>query len=144
MTIPSRLLYLLWRTGLWRRNIAVRLNSGERLVLCDYLYELNAAYEVFVGECYKCPHAIDKSEIRRIVDVGSNVGYSLAYWAAHFPMALIEAFEPHPKHVALIRRCLRLNGIEDRVILHATCGGYVEGQGPPDRRWGSFHDCRRF
>jgi len=43
--------------------------------------DLTIAYEVFVAETYKSRRSILPDDVRYIVDIGANVGYTIAYWA---------------------------------------------------------------
>src|ERR1700677_3063177 len=127
LTWPSRLRYLMWRMGAWGREVTVRLTSGERFILSGFPLELNAAYEIFVAEAYRYPRPVDSSAVKTIVDVGSNVGYSIIYWARHFPASRIEAFEPHPAHLERLERSVALNGLNGRVTIHAQAAGTAHG-----------------
>jgi FkbM family methyltransferase len=129
LTWLSRLRYLIWRTGVFGREIAVQLASGQRIVLSGFQYELGTAYEIFVAEIYRYPKAIDRTSVRRIIDVGSNVGHSIVYWAGYFPEAQIDAFEPHPAHLARLKESVVLNGLSDRVTVHAAAAGTAKSTG---------------
>lgn len=128
MTMWSRACYLLWRAGLLGESVTVNLWSGEVLILrASPLFELNAAYEIFVMDVYRCPKSLSPASVRHIVDVGSNVGYSLLYWKARYPAAVIDAFEPHPDHIEVLRRTIKLNGFDDRVTIHPVAAGTSNG-----------------
>jgi FkbM family methyltransferase len=128
LTLPSRLRYLIWRTGALGKEVTVQLASGERLILSGLRYELGTAYEIFVNEAYRIPRLIDSASIKRIVDVGANVGHSILYWTAHFPEAQIEAFEPHPVHLDLLRRTIALNHLTDSVAVYGAAAGTSSGR----------------
>src|ERR1700730_1095139 len=128
MTPLSQLRYLAWRAGLLGDEVEVRLSTGERLLLQkSMMLGLAVAYEIFVMDTYRCPHELSPDSVRRIVDVGANVGYSLIYWSSRFPTASIEAFEPHPEHLRLLRRSLRINRIEAQVNVHPVAVGQAAG-----------------
>jgi FkbM family methyltransferase len=127
LTLPSRLRYLIWRTGALGREVTVQLTSGEWFILSGFTYESNVAYEIFVNEAYRFPRPSDCAAIKTIVDVGANVGYSIIYWASHFPEARIEAFEPHPAHLDRLRRSVALNCLDDRVTIYAQAVGTASG-----------------
>jgi FkbM family methyltransferase len=128
MTPLSQLRYLAWRVGLLGDEVAVTFSTGERLLLQkSMVLGLAVAYEIFVMDTYRCPREISPASVRRIVDVGANVGYSLIYWKSKFPTASIDAFEPHPQHLRLLRRSLRLNRIEAQVNVHPVAVGPVAG-----------------
>jgi FkbM family methyltransferase len=108
-------------------SIRCRLAHGERIVLRPPpSSDLNTANEVFAGEVYRPPVRL-RRPVRRIVDLGSNVGYTLLYWRRLFPEAKILAFEPHPRHQSQIEEHVRLNGMEDQVELHKVAAGIAEG-----------------
>jgi FkbM family methyltransferase len=90
-------------------------------------FALGVGHEIFVRNAYRPPREIDPSSIRRIVDIGANVGFSIAYWAARFPEAQIEAIEPLPAHVAALRRIVDLNHCADRTTIHAAAAGVAAG-----------------
>jgi FkbM family methyltransferase len=120
--------YLLWRLAGLRRSLTVKLSSGEKFVLrAEPATDMATAFEVFVAEVYHCPQPLQISSVKRIVDVGANVGYTCIYWTRKYPEAQIEAFEPHPAHVNLIHRNLDLNHIKC-VTLHAAAAFTEDGQ----------------
>ena len=121
--MPSHLRYLLWRLGLLGREVPVQLTSGQRLILSGLWMEVDTACEVLITEGYRCPRAIESDAIRRIVDVGAYVGFSILYWAAHFPGAKIETFEPHPVHLDLLRRTIALNRLTESVTVYGAAAG---------------------
>ena len=128
MTPVSKLRYLAWRAGLIGDEVEVTLSTGERLLLQkSMMLGLGVAYEIFVMDTYRCPRELMPGSIRRIVDVGANVGYSLIYWASKFPSARIEAFEPHPGHLDVLRRSLRINRLGGRVNVHPVAVGEAAG-----------------
>jgi len=128
MTRSSRAKYLLWRTGLLGDAVAVRFLGGEAIVLERSLFHgLGTAYEIFVSNVYRSPRSIDRDSVKRIVDVGANVGFTVAYLAARYPGARIDAFEPHPKHLATLRRTISLNRLDDRVFVHPAAAGVSDG-----------------
>ena len=131
MTTGSRMRYAAWRTLNLPSPITVSLRSGERLVLrAEPAKDLSVAYEVFVEELYRSPQPLDTRAVRRIVDVGANVGYSVIYFARRFPRARFEAFEPHPEHLRLIAANLAVNDLHDRINVYPAAAGIA-----PARAW---------
>jgi FkbM family methyltransferase len=61
------------------------------------------------------------------VDLGSNTGISVVYWAWRYPSAQIDAFEPHPVHLAMLEAHLQLNRIGSRVAVHPVAVGTSAG-----------------
>jgi FkbM family methyltransferase len=126
LTPASRIRYLLWRGLHARRPITLTLRTGPRFVLrprpaTDY----GVAYEIFFNAIYEWPADEPRPDryLARIVDIGSNVGYTIVEWARRFPNAAIEAFEPHPEHVSQIKQHIGLNAIRSRVTLHEAAAG---------------------
>lgn len=129
MTLPSHFRYLTWRALGFPPRVTVKLRSGERLLIrpkpaCD----LNITREVFVSEIYHPTRPIPPDSVDLVVDVGANVGYSVVYFANRYRRARIEAFEPHPVHVDLLRRNLDLNGITERVAVHPVAAGITHSK----------------
>lgn len=125
----SKIRYLIWRARSAKEPITVELSTGEKLILRQSpTDDLDIAYEVFVGEGYKSPRKLDQSSVRRIVDLGANVGYTCVYWLANFPRAQVLAFEPHPVHVRLIRSQLEINGWSERVSLYPSAASTQPGE----------------
>jgi FkbM family methyltransferase len=126
----SRLRYLAWRAAGLAYPLTVSLRSGPRLVIRSTpTGDLSVAYEIFVEEQYRSPRALDSSVVKRIVDVGANVGYSLSYFAESFPSAVILAFEPSPVHLTQIDKNLSANALEQRVQVIRAAAGTTAGQG---------------
>jgi FkbM family methyltransferase len=118
MTALSKARYLAWRAAPFGRTLKATLLNGQQLLLRPPpTDDLDIAYEVFVLEMYHPPRPILSEEVHRIVDVGANVGYTVGYWACHYPTAYIEAFEPHPEHLHLLRRTVSINNLGARVTI---------------------------
>src|SRR5688572_3441670 len=97
MTRGSRWRYLAWRAARWRGAIEIRLRSGERIRLRPPpAKDVATAYELWVMRQYHPPWPIARP--RLVVDLGCNVGLSLAYFHARFPRAHVVGYEPHPEH----------------------------------------------
>lgn len=102
----------------------MRLEAGPQLALRPPpSTDLNTAMEIFFCEVYRSPRPLDAELIRRVVDLGSNVGYSVVYFSRAFPQATIEAYEPHPHHVRQIEHHVAANRLEGRVTVHAVAAG---------------------
>jgi FkbM family methyltransferase len=124
MTPASHLMYLAWRFTSVTSDLTVFLKGGEKLRLRrPPSTDLNIAYEVFAKEVYRGPQPPDRSSVRRIVDLGANVGLSVLYWATHYPGARIEAYEPHPVNLARLEAHLTMNRIASRVTVHSAAVG---------------------
>ena len=62
--------------------------------------------EIFVEEVY----ALTKSkEVFKILDLGSNIGLSVAYFKMRFPAAIMEAYEPDKNSFVLLQKNISQN-----------------------------------
>ncbi len=137
MTLPSRFRYLTWRAVGFPPEATVKLHSGERLIIRPKpASDLDIAREIFVGQIYHPTRPSNPELVDLIVDIGANVGYSVSYFAKRYTEAQIEAFEPHPVHVELLRRTLDLNRITERVMVHPVAAGTIQGKAWLDDRGG--------
>jgi FkbM family methyltransferase len=121
----QRLRYLAWRAGLGAGGpLTVRLANGRCLILRPPpATDLNTAMEIFFCGAYQPPRSLAAERMRMIVDLGSNVGYSIVYLSQMFPEARIDAFEPHPTHVRQIHQHVEANALRDRVTVYAVAVG---------------------
>lgn len=127
MRPASRLRYLAWRASGTRGCLTIELRSGERLVMRPPpAGDLSVAYEVFVEELYHPPRAI--FSVRRIIDVGANVGYALTHLAARFQDAELIAFEPHPSHLVQLQQNIKANGLAARTTVVPAAVGVAPGR----------------
>ncbi len=123
--------YAIWRLTGRRGTVALRLAGGPTILLRppgagnnDY----GVAYEIFLHRHYALPRLIPTQSIRRIVDLGANVGFSCLHWLTQFPGAEVVALEPHPGHFAQCRTNLSVNGLLPRVELHQAAAGTASRQ----------------
>src|SRR5271169_943265 len=94
MPLSSRVPYVLWRIFPATKTLTVKFYTGETLTFRRLpSFDMEVAFEVFVSQLYSSPRPL--SSVKLVVDVGSNVGYSLISLARQFPEAKIMAFEPH-------------------------------------------------
>jgi FkbM family methyltransferase len=129
LTFNSQLQYLLWRSTGSRYDLAMRLATGANIVVRKSpAQDLNIAYEIFRHNIYQCPKQLNAKNIKTIVDVGANVGYSCLYWLHHFPEARVIAFEPHPEHIKQIEVHLQINRVTERVTLFPSAAGTKVGE----------------
>lgn len=132
----SSLLYPVWRAVPATTELTVRLTNGLRVTLRRPPAEDILLFrEIFVEEVYGEDHDAGGQAVRRIVDVGANVGYSVLWLAAKFPTASILAFEPVPEHITLLRKAIASNDLNDRVTLYPVAvgtrdrGAYISTEG---------------
>lgn len=63
---------------------------------------------------------VPTGEINTVVDVGANIGQTVAYWAMRFPKARLGAVEMMPENVARLEEHARLNGWRLQVVAVAA------------------------
>jgi len=85
--------------------------------------DCGVAYEVFVMDYYDDRGRIAPEDMKLVVDLGANVGFSLLYFLYKYRHCRIIAFEPHPYHFKQAERNLALNGGSGRVQLYAQAAG---------------------
>ncbi len=133
----SKIKYFVWKFSnfIYSYDLAVKMKNGKSIVIRPdskslgiNSTDLGIACEMFVAEIYKPSTKIDSKNVKRIIDVGGNVGYSCIYWLNKFPNSHITVFEPHPKHLAQIYTHLKLNQAE-KIVTVIPCGASnVAGQ----------------
>jgi FkbM family methyltransferase len=121
MTRASRWRYEWWRAIRSRRMIEVRLRTGETIRLRPPpAGDIATAYELWVMRQYEPPWPIARPEL--VVDLGCNVGLSLAYFHARYRHAHVIGFEPHPEHFRIAQS---YGG--HRVDAHRVAAGVGDG-----------------
>ena len=94
-------------------SLTKKLN--EPFVFCFGKWKISCLYngyvgflvkEIFVEEVY----ALNKNkEVFKVLDLGSNIGLSVAYFKMRFPDAAIEAYEPDKNSFELLQKNIREN-----------------------------------
>ena len=89
--------------------------NNEPFVFCFGKWKISCLYnghigflvkEIFVEEVY----ALNKSkEVFKILDLGSNIGLSVAFFKMRFPDAIIEAYEPDKNSFGLFQKNIQVN-----------------------------------
>ena len=129
MPLPSKIRFVLWRILSATESITVRLYGGEVLTIRRSPHlDLEVAFEVYVSQIYSPPRALEIDSIRRVVDVGANVGYTLVFLARRFPASRFLAFEPHPLNARQAAANIVSNRLQDRVTLRAEAAGTARGR----------------
>lgn len=118
----SRARYMIWRFFGGKRPIDVKLATGTRLRLrplttTDY----DIAWQIYWRGDYESPRSLEN--VRKVVDLGANVGYSCLYWCQRYPACRVTALEPHPVHVNIMQGNLAQNNVLDRVHVVAAAAG---------------------
>lgn len=121
----SRARYVVWRLLGARSPITLQLKSGLSITIrSGSTTDYGVAFDVFWRGCYQSPEPV--SQVRKIVDLGANVGYSCLFWCRQYPEASVTAFEPHPRHVSAIAEHLSANHFSDRVKVVEAAAGVAE------------------
>jgi FkbM family methyltransferase len=127
LNLPSRVKFYLWRLSGNRFESTFTLKSGMHIFLRPMPFsDLATATEVFAMQAYEVPGNIKIDDMRLIVDLGANVGYSCIYWLDNFPRVRLIAFEPHPDHVKQIRKHIEANSAQEQVTLISKAAGINE------------------
>jgi FkbM family methyltransferase len=122
----SKLLYCCWRLAP-RWDFEGTLKNGLRIQIpgnAQGFYDV--AWEVFHEEIYALD--VDPHSIRRVIDLGGNLGYASLYFAQRFPDSKVIAIEPHPTHCRIFRYQLERNRLDDRIQLIQAAAGSEPGQ----------------
>ena len=92
---------------------------GKRLKFPDARFAGTLFREIFVHHTYYFP---GMPPTGRIVDCGSNVGFSVLYFSALYPQHRIIGFEPNPDAFEFLRRNCEDNGLHQVELHHAAVG----------------------
>lgn len=101
------------RAGLTARAYRLSVDMGKRTRL--FVYEptdFAVLKEIFYDREYDCAPS---GKVGAILDIGSNVGYSVIFLSSLFPGAVIHAYEPDP---ATFERLKKNVGGDGNVFLH--------------------------
>lgn len=93
--------------------LTYRLNRGD----------VQAFREIWLDQAYRLPS--EAQNLRRVVDLGANIGFTSVYLARALQPTALLAVEPDPDNARLVRRNLAQNGIEATVLEAAV--GPVDG-----------------
>jgi len=99
-----------------RDRLVVSLRGGGRVVLSDYSH-LHLLELIFVDRNYDVRPV---SAPRVIVDLGSNIGLSVRFFAQRYPGARVFGVEPDPAAFALLER--NVAGLENVTVRQAAVG----------------------
>jgi FkbM family methyltransferase len=92
---------------------------GWRVTFPDGRFARAIFREIFVQNTYYLP---GMPATGRIVDCGSNVGFSVLYFRAVYPAHRIIGFEPNPDAFEFLRRNCERNGLQQVELRHAAVG----------------------
>src|ERR1035438_10157614 len=115
LTPGNRFQYLLWKLTKSTKPFRCQIRNGPVLSLRPVpAPDWNTAVEIFLLRIYD---AGKDAHVRKIVDLGGNIGYSCLFWCSTYPNAEVLVFEPHPVHCDLLDWHVRENRFQDRVHL---------------------------
>jgi FkbM family methyltransferase len=114
--LVDRLRYVVWQLTGERSTFQGRFSKGPRISIRPRPAEdFETAYEIFRDGNYQT--GLPPADVRRIVDVGGNVGYSCLFWCWRYPHAKVLTFEPHPVHCEILDWHIRVNNYSSRIEL---------------------------
>lgn len=85
-------------------ELGIRALGGRRLAVRPGTSDLAVLLSTFVGLFQLPPREVAERDLRVIIDLGSNIGSTIAQLAAAFPNARIVGAEPDSENSALCRR----------------------------------------
>jgi FkbM family methyltransferase len=106
----------------WRHDeLTFRTRDGITIACPNQAGARVPVYEVLVEDCYR----ID--ELRRwlpsapvVLDIGAQVGCFTIALASRIPTASVHAYEASPTTARWLERNVRQNGLDGRIVTHAT------------------------
>jgi FkbM family methyltransferase len=105
-------------------HFVLKLRGKLRLAIRPNGVDYRTVADIFDSGVYDC-HA---DGIRRILDLGANIGVATLFLAARFPQAEVACMEPSPGNQALLRQNIQLNGVRGTVFEGAvgTASGHAD------------------
>jgi FkbM family methyltransferase len=103
--------------------------NGLRVAIRHCTGDLVTLGEVFHDHQYSPIEVLEHklADVRRIVDLGANIGLFGLFAAARWPAASIIAFEPDPQNAQTQRRTIAANGLAERWRLIESAAGDRDG-----------------
>jgi FkbM family methyltransferase len=95
-----------------RVRVAIRPNGADSRTLA----------EIFERRDYE----LEGSEVKRVLDLGANVGLATLFLASRFPKAEFVCVEPSPNNAAMLRENIRLNRL--RATVYDGAIGTTDGE----------------
>ena len=111
--LPLPLRGRIWPVFLHGQNqpIYLRLGSSDGFVL----------EEIFVTKVYEPVISAKLGEVKQIVDLGANAGFSVRLWRQQFPQARVIAVEPDPGNFSACKKNADALGDNNHVQLVQAC-----------------------
>jgi FkbM family methyltransferase len=99
--------------------------------------DLHVLREVFVHRAYAYPYQDVVGPVRRVLDLGSNIGVSCMYFSLRFPRAELVCVEPVPENVSVLKHNAQSNRMPWRVEAVAVAATAGEADLYANRWWAS-------
>ncbi len=112
----------------WPAPLYVRLNTSDWYVL----------EEVFLDKVYEPATLRETHQLRRIVDLGANTGFSALWWRKHYAEAEIIAVEPDRENSLMFERNVAGQEETEKIQLVRACVAGSPRRVALDRTGGSW------
>ena len=93
-------------------HFILHLPGGIRVPIRPNGVDLNVLTEVFERSSY----VLSADGIKRVLDLGANIGAATLFFASRFPEAELACVEPFPANRVMLRETIRLNRIRATVF----------------------------
>ena len=103
-------------------HFVLHLPGGMRAPIRPNGVDLKVLSEVFE----RCLYGVSGNGIKRVLDLGANIGAATMFFASRFPEAELACVEPFPANRAVLREAIRLNHIRATVFDGAVGTGAGE------------------
>jgi FkbM family methyltransferase len=90
----------------------LQLPDGSRAAIRPNGVDLRTLADIFDRQLYE----LSGSGIRRILDLGANIGLATLFLSSRFPEAEFACVEPFPGNLGMLRRTIHLNSIRATVF----------------------------
>jgi FkbM family methyltransferase len=93
-------------------TVVLQSSTWGKLPLRTNSHDIEILRQMFIRQDY----SLKASGVRRILDLGANIGMASLYLKRLFPDAEFACVEPSPQNVALLKQTLALNAISGRIF----------------------------
>ncbi len=97
-------------------HFVVHLPCGMRAPIRPNCVDGKTVYEIFSGRLYD----LSANGVKRVLDLGANIGAATMFFASRFPGAEFACVEPFPGNQLVLREAIRLNLIRATVFAGAV------------------------
>jgi FkbM family methyltransferase len=101
-----------WVKKLFPSTVVLDSPAWGKIPLRTNGEDIGLLSQIFVRRDYR----MEASGVRRILDLGANIGMATIYLSRLFPEAQFACVEPSPENTPLLKRAIALNGIPARVF----------------------------